>query len=355
MKRAVAYEIGTSAASPINPEPDMKPEDRERLQQLALDLPTDIRLHLALTRHDLSDRFQAYGRQLQEAVPGMDLVTAVEDTWEPPWLKTAAGIRFQALPEGDKLDSLVDALRPPEGNDTAIPAAQRTWLQQMALPAEIRLYIAPTCPFCPQALQQWVALARAGRQLRLRVVDGTLFPEIAREDKIQAVPTLVLDPHLRWSGRIPVNAVLEQLATRDPGRLSSAALDGLIKEGLADQVAQTMMAAGRLFPSIFDLLTHPKWPTRLGSMVVMETIAAADPGLAAEAVPVLRQRYDGLEDAVKGDVLYIVGETGDHRSVPFLKDVAAASGNAEVRQAAREALASIQQRQAGLRTPPAEE
>jgi len=332
----------------------MKPEDRERLQQLAKNLPMDIRVHLALTRHDLSDRFQVYGRQLQEAVPRIDLVTAVENASEPPWLETAAGIRFHALPEGDKLDSLVDALRPPDGDDAAIPAAQRTWLQQMPLPAEIRLYIAPTCPFCPQALKQWVALARTGRQLRLRVIDGALFPEKAREDKIRAVPTLVLDPHLRWSGRIPVNAVLEQLATRDPGRLSSAALDGLIKEGLAEQVAQAMMAAGRLFPSIFDLLTHPKWPARLGAMVVMETIAAADPELAAEAVPILRQRYDRLEDPVKGDVLYIIGETGDHRSIPFLKKVAAASGNAEVRQAAREALASIQQRQAGPATPPAE-
>jgi len=332
----------------------MKPEDRERLQQLAKNLPRDIRVHLALTRHDLSDRFQVYGRQLQEAVPRIDLVTAVENASEPPWLETAAGIRFHALPEGDKLDSLVDALQPPDGDDAAIPAAQRAWLQQMPLPAEIRLYIAPTCPFCPQALQQWVALARTGRQLRLRVIDGALFPEKAREDKIQAVPTLVLDPHLRWSGRIPVNAVLEQLATRDPGRLSSAALDGSIKEGLAEQVAQAMMAAGRLFPSIFDLLTHPKWPTRLGAMVVMETIAAADPELAAEAVPILRQRYDRLEDPVKGDVLYIIGETGDHRSIPFLKKVAAASGNAEVRQAAREALASIQQRQAGPATPPAE-
>jgi len=332
----------------------MNPEDRKRMRQLAANLPPDIRLHLALTRHNLSDRFHAYGRQLQETVPGMDLVTAVEDTSEPPWLETTAGIRFHALPEGDKLGSLIDALRPPDRDDAALSDAQRVWLQQMPLPAEIRLYIAPTCPFCPQTLQQWVALTRAGRQLRLRVIDGALFPEKAREDKIQAVPTLVLDPHLRWSGRIPVNAVLEQLATRDPSRLSSEALDGLIKEGLAEQVAQAMLTKGHLFPSIFDLLTHPKWPARLGAMVVMETIAAAAPELAAEAVPVLRQRYDRLADAVKGDVLYIIGETGDHCMASFLKDAADASRNPEVRQAAREALAGLQQRHEGRSTPPAE-
>ena len=214
---------------------------------------------------------------------------------------------------------MIAALRPPGKDEAPIPETQREWLMQMPLPAEIRLYIAPSCPFCPSALQQWVTLARAGRQLRLVVIDGALFPEIARQDNIQAVPTLVIDRRLRWAGRIPVNAVLEQLATRDLSRLGSEALNGLIKEGLADQVAQAMVAAGRLFPSIFDLLTHPKWPARLGAMVVMETISASDSGLAAEALPVLRQRYDQLEDAVKGDVLYIIGETGDHRMAPFLK------------------------------------
>ena len=322
----------------------MKPEDHDRLQALSADLPPNIRLRLVLTRHDLSDRFQDYGRQLHEALPGIDLVTVVEDTSEPPWLETAAGIRFQALPEGDKLDSLIAALFPPGQGEAPVPEAQREWLEQISLPVEIRLYIAPSCPFCPRALQQWVALTRAGRQLRLMVIDGALFPEKAREDKIQAVPTLVLDRHLRWSGRIPVDAVLEQLATRDPSRLDSDALNGLIKEGLASQVAQAMLDKGRLFPPLFDLLTHPKWPVRLGAMVVMETIAAADQRLAAEALPVLCKRYDRLEDAVKGDVLYIIGEAGDHGMVPFLKDVAAHSPNPDVCQAAREALTSIQQR-----------
>ena len=322
----------------------MEPEDQKRLQQLAGDLPPNIRLRLALTRHALSDRFQDYGRQLHEALPGIDLVTAVENTPEPPWLETAAGIRFQALPEGDKIDSLVSALGLPSPDEAPIPETQREWIGQISLPVEIRLYIAPACPFCPRALQHWVTLAKAGRQLRLAVIDGALFPEKAREDKIQAVPTLVLDRHLRWSGRIPVDAVLEQLATRDPSRLDSDALDGLIKEGLASQVAQAMLDKGHLFPPLFDLLTHPKWPVRLGAMVVMETIAAANPQLAAEALPVLCRRYDRLEDAVKGDVLYIIGEAGDHGMVPFLKDVAAHSPNPDVCQAAREALTSIQQR-----------
>ena len=65
----------------------MKAEDQVRLQQLAGNLPPNIRLRLALTRHDLSDRFHAYGRQLHEALPDIDLVSAVHNEAAPPGWK----------------------------------------------------------------------------------------------------------------------------------------------------------------------------------------------------------------------------------------------------------------------------
>jgi HEAT repeat protein len=103
-----------------------------------------------------------------------------------------------------------------------------------------------------------------------------------------------------------------------------------------------MIEKATLFPGIIDLLVHDKWPVRLGAMVVMETIAAADPPLAARVVPILQERYDRLDDPTRGDVLYVIGETGDHQAVPFLQKIAAHSTNPEIRQAASEALAALE-------------
>ena len=79
-------------------------------------------------------------------------------------------------------------------------------------------------------------------------------------------------------------------------------------------------------------------------MVVVEEMAALDRALAAEVVPALHQRYERLEDSVRGDVLYVIGEAGDGRIVPFLRDTETTSPNPDVRQAAQEALISIRQR-----------
>ena len=140
----------------------------------------------------------------------------------------------------DFLDRLVDALKPPDGRDARPLPDHRALLEAMTLPATVRLFIAPGCPFCPQALSQWIALARSGSLLRLHIIDGALFPEVAQDANVQAVPTLIFDDHWRWSGRIPVGDVLEQLATRDPSRLSADALDGIIKEGRAEAVARAI-------------------------------------------------------------------------------------------------------------------
>ena len=327
----------------------MTPEDQERLQRLGATLPRGTRLHLALTRHARSSAFEDFGRQLQALVPAVDVVPETLNEAQAPWMETASGVRFHALPEGDKLDHLVQALAPGHGADPPLASTHRDLLDRMPLPATVRLYIAPGCPHCPGVLHQWIALANAGGHLRLHVIDGVLFPEMARAEAIKAVPTLVVDDRLRWSGRIPVAEVLEQLVTRDPRRLSAEALDGIIKEGQASRVARSMIDNGALFPAIADLLTHPEWPARLGAMVVMEEVASADRRLAAEVLPILQERYAGLDDAVRGDVLYILGEIADPGMLPFLQDIMENSSHPEVQQAAMEAVTAIQAR-SGIRS-----
>lgn len=321
----------------------MNAEDKHRLKRLTADLPSGTLLRLSLSGHPHSHAFQNFGWQLKTIAPGIHLPTEISDGPEPPWMETDHGVRLHALPERGKLDSFVEALTPFSSRDAALPAAHRDLLARVRLPTDIRLYIAAGCPHCTQVLQQWITLARAGENLRLHVIDGALFPEMARAENVKSVPTMVVDSHLRWSGRIPAVEVLEQLVSRDPARLSAEALDGIIKEGQAGQVARSMIARGTLFPAITDLLTHDKWPVRLGAMVVMEEIAALDRRLAGQVVPALQARYERLDDPVRGDVLYVIGVTGDRGVLAFLQDIVDNSTHSEVRQAAMEAAAAIGQ------------
>ncbi len=319
----------------------MKKEDRQRIQSHPHRLTATASLTLVMTRDDRSRNLDAFVQSLETHWPAIVIARTRADDDGPPFIELGDGFRFQGLPADNKLAPFLDVL----AADLEPPAGKyRELLGRMALVDELRLYIAASCPFCPQSVRQWAGLASAGSNLRVRVVDVTLFPEDAVRDGIQAVPTLVVDRDWRWSGNIPVEDVLRQLADRDPSKLSAAALEGLLKEGQAAAVAGAMQRHGRIFPNFVDLLIHPKWPVRLGAMVAMEALIETDQALSKTVVPLVMDRFDDLDEPVKGDALYIVGEAGEHEALGRLQAMPLDGIGAELRQAVREAVQRIEAR-----------
>ncbi len=328
----------------------MKNEDLECIQNHPGRSAEGMRLNLILTRDDRSRTLETFIRTLENHWPALVVERTRADDDGPPLLEFGDGLRFQGLPENTKLSPFLDILA---GEVAPPPEEQRAILNRMAFGEELRLYVAALCPHCPKAFRQWAALALAGPNLRVRVVDGSLFPEEAARDGVQAVPTLVMNGDWRWSGNIPVNDVLRQLSDRDPSQLSAAALEGLVKEGRAAKLAEAMQAHGSIFPAFIDLLTHAKWPVRLGAMVAMEALIESDPELSRTIVPLLMDRFDALDEQAKGDALYILGEAGDKETLALLRTIPLEGAGAEVQQAAQEATASITARMHAMERRPA--
>jgi hypothetical protein len=190
-------------------------------------------------------------------------------------------------------------------------------------------------------VRRLITLPMTDENLQLTIIDGTLFPEMVQTRRIRAVPTILLDDQFRWTGSVPLQELIDTINTRDPVSLRPASLESIIKEGGAGRLAAMMLEAEKLFPAFYDLLTHNKWPIRLGAMVVMEEIAGKNPDLAAEALSPLWDRFHEASDQIQGDILYIFGEIGDPRSVSWLETVLSGNFDREVKEAAREAAAKI--------------
>lgn len=213
-------------------------------------------------------------------------------------------------------------------------------LTDRVFPAELKLYIAEQCPFCPAVVEKLVPLAIASPRVRLTVIDAGLCMEEARRDRVQSVPTLMLDSHFRWSGTIPIREVVEAMIHRDPSRLEADTLMNMITDGNAFLLANMMIGKYLIFPALLDLLVHPKWPVRLGAMVTMEVVATEKPALAQTMVGPLWERFDAADDTVKGDILYLVGELDAGASIGRIQEILnrKAAYDNEIIEAAREAL-----------------
>jgi hypothetical protein len=242
------------------------------------------------------------------------------------------------VPAGHELQPFLEALIAFGSDSMNSAESAQTLLKKEILPATLTLFIAPQCTFCPAVVRQLSPLPLLDDKIRLTIIDGTLFPEIAEPHKIQAVPTLLLDEQFRWTGSVPLEEIINTINSRDPASLGAESLENIIKDGQASHLAAMMMDGKKIFPAFYDLLIHPKWPVRLGAMVVMEEIADQNPALASEVIDFLWDRFHQLPDQIKGDILYMFGEIKDRRAVSWLEEVLGGEYDEEVKEAAKEAL-----------------
>lgn len=219
------------------------------------------------------------------------------------------------------------------------PEQLRSRIERVSLPADLKIYVTPRCPFCPSVLSEIVPLALLNPVLHLTVIDGALFPELAAEDGVRSVPTAILDGAFRWTGAGHMDEIVDAILNRDPALLGAKSLEGFLKEGNAEALARMMMERGQVFPALMDLFESPDWSTRLGAMVVVEEIAEKSPELSEEILGQIWNRLHRISGPARGDVMYLFG-LGQPRSklwIDRLEGVLADEGE-EVREVVMEAL-----------------
>jgi hypothetical protein len=134
---------------------------------------------------------------------------------------------------------------------------------------------------------------------------------------------------------------LNTFQSRDPNQLSAATLEAIIADGNAYQLSEMMLKADCIIPAFIDLLVHEAFSTRLGAMAVAEEIADSRISLAKRMTAPLMGRYEDQADAVKGDILYILGLCADRGVLGFLDAIATGTVDADVNEAAVDARAEI--------------
>jgi hypothetical protein len=312
--------------------------EEKQILKLNGQLQRDVTIGLIVSEHPHFSTFQEFCDNLGRLVPGIKIKKDGDSPDEPPQILIGQGLRYQAIPAGHELQPFLEALIAFGSDSMNSAESAQTLLKKEILPATLTLFIAPQCTFCPAVVRQLSPLPLLDDKIRLTIIDGTLFPEIAEPHKIQAVPTLLLDEQFRWTGSVPLKEIINTINSRDPASLGAESLENIIKEGQASHLAAMMLDGKKIFPAFYDLLIHPKWPVRLGAMVVMEEIADQNPALASEVIDFLWDRFHQLPDQIKGDILYMFGEIKDRRAVSWLEEVLGGEYDEEVKEAAKEAL-----------------
>ncbi|MCU0557838.1 MAG: thioredoxin family protein [Desulfobacterales bacterium] len=314
----------------------MTPTDKECIRIFARQLKHPVRLDLITTADPQTARLAAFCELLNGLIPRLQLTTVDGGQTALPGIAAGSRFLFHEVPEGSALPPFLKAMAAAGEEETAVADGTGRELLQV--------FVAPGCPFCPRVVDQAVDLVAHDTRLRLEVWDAALFPEKAAACGVRSVPTVLLGMRFRWTGAVSAAEIREACEVLAKGVLGAAAMQRMIEEGNAFEMVRLFQENGATAPAFLDLLTHPALPLRLGAMAVMETLAETDPRLAGGVLPSLWERFGTAETAVKGDILYVIGEVGDGRWESTLAVIVDSAGDAEVRAAAAEALAKVRGR-----------
>ena len=320
--------------------PQLTPLEEERIRTWGRSLEAPLKLRLLQTADPQADDLARFCNALARLVPALRIVT--EDGDPLAAIQVRDNLLVHAVPLGPELEPFLEIL-----DGTALGTLSETHRERLAamhLPAALRLFIAPDCPFCPAAVRMLAPLALAVPGIRLDVIDGALFPEAAHADQIRSAPTVLLDQGFRWSGVPNLDEVLTALVDRDVTQLGPVSLENMLTDGDAHRLAALMLERGEIFPAFIPLLTHEKWPVRLGAMVALEEIAVRKSALAARVVESLWDFFSSASETLQGDMLYMIGESGGSSCIPRVEEFLSGERSSDLREAAEEALSRLRER-----------
>jgi hypothetical protein len=322
----------------------MTPQEERIVTQWKESIPEKILLGATWKEDEAGRKIRAFCKTLRRLVPQLRVEEEEDLDESMPEIRVRENVRYSAVPEAKELEPFLRALHSAVPLAGALKPSLRELLQDLDVPASIRVYISPQCPFCPQTVMQCLALADASKSCRVHVVDGALFPEQAEKDGIRSVPTVILDQAFRWTGSVKSEELVKMIVHRDPLQLSSDSLEQMLHSGRAEEVADMMDKRGEVFPGLLDLLVHRKWPVRLGAMVTFQHLVESRPDLASQITLSLWDRFPRVDDPIKGDILFLFGESRDPSLLPMLTSVIEGRHPPEVQDAAKDAVKSISER-----------
>ncbi len=318
----------------------MSPEEIRQMADLNQRIKTPIDIQLHFSKDSRSQALVTFCQELSKQIPKIQIVEqTADDADAKPELQIGASIVYRGVPHGTELGAFLEILvmvseqGPPHGISGGETGPD--------IPAMLRLYVSGMCTFCPVEIQKLASLALQHSGIQLSIIDAMQFSESAEADTIRSVPTLILDDQFRWTGSVDRHELLDTIQRRDPTQLSQATLEAVIADGNAYQLSDMMIKTNCMIPAFIDLLTSEAFSTRLGAMAVAEEIAEHQITLADQLTEPLMARFEHQTDAVKGDILYILGLSAGRKVLGFLDTIAAGTHDADIKEAAADARETI--------------
>jgi len=123
--------------------------------------------------------------------------------------KSDFGLRFYGIPAGYEIHSLISAVREVGGIPADLPAEIEDRIKKLDKDVHIRVFVTPTCPYCPGAVITGHRLALLNKRISSDMIEANSFPDESARFGVRGVPKIVINDKHEFVGSQPVTKFLE--------------------------------------------------------------------------------------------------------------------------------------------------
>jgi len=169
-------------------------ETRQILEEVA-ELSDKIQLEV-LNHMENKEKADAYG--IENQIPAI-IIEGEKDY----------GIRYYGIPSGYEFSTLLEDIIMVSKRDSGLKPATKSALATLVKPVHIKVFVTPTCPYCPSAAITAHKMAFESDMIKAEVFESIEFPFLAQKYGVYGVPKVVINEKVSFEGALPEEMFLD--------------------------------------------------------------------------------------------------------------------------------------------------
>ncbi|MEM1945093.1 MAG: thioredoxin family protein [Nitrososphaerota archaeon] len=121
------------------------------------------------------------------------------------------GIRFFGVPSGYEFSTLLEDIVDVSRGVSRLSSQTREKLKTVNKPVHIKVFVTPTCPYCPRAVRTAHQMALENEYITADMIESIEFPHLANKYEVMAVPKIVINDTVSFEGALPESHFMEHV------------------------------------------------------------------------------------------------------------------------------------------------
>lgn len=121
------------------------------------------------------------------------------------------GVKFNGIPGGHEINSLIPALLEVSGAGADLPEAIMERVNAIDKPINIKVFVTLSCPHCPGAVNTAHKLALLNDNIDAEMIEAQTFAELSDKYNVSGVPKIVINEEHELLGNQPIQQFLDAI------------------------------------------------------------------------------------------------------------------------------------------------